>query len=102
MEELPLWLRPLANKSLHFVCCVAGCFAICGTFAWMKGKYKKACMLAWLKGESVIASIRYCNYEQVAMRIPKDRQKEFKALDEEMQVSDDFSPGWFTGARRGQ
>jgi hypothetical protein len=68
----------------------------------MKGKYKKACMLAWLKGESVIASIRYCNYEQVAMRIPKDRQKEFKALDEEMQVSDDFSPGWFTGARRGQ
>jgi hypothetical protein len=29
------------------------------------------------------------------MRIPEDRQKGFKALVEEMQVSDDFSPGTF-------
>jgi hypothetical protein len=29
------------------------------------------------------------------MRIPEDRQKGFKALVKEMQVSDDFSPGTF-------
>jgi hypothetical protein len=50
VNDLPLWIRPLANKSLHFVCCAMACFAICGTFAWMKEKFKEARVLGWLKG----------------------------------------------------
>jgi hypothetical protein len=42
--------------------------------------------------ESVLASIRNCNYEEVAKSIPKDQQKRFRELVEELQVCDDSSP----------
>jgi hypothetical protein len=42
--------------------------------------------------ESVLASIRYCNYKKVVKSIPKDQQKRFRELVEELQVCDDSSP----------
>jgi hypothetical protein len=44
------WVGAIINKTLHFVCCAMACFAICGTFAWMKEKFKEARVLGWLKG----------------------------------------------------